>query len=100
MGRVTCQISISLDGFVAGPNQSLDNPLGEGGEHLHDWLFATETWQQMQGEGGGEKSPDSEVAREVMRGVGAYIMGRKMFGGGPGEWDPEWHGWWGDDPPY
>jgi dihydrofolate reductase len=100
MGMVTCQISISLDGFVAGPNQSLDNPLGEGGMRLHDWLFATETWQQRYGEGPGEKSPDSEVAHELMQGVGAYIMGRNMFGGGPGPWDMAWHGWWGDDPPY
>jgi len=100
MGRVTCQISISLDGFVAGPNQSLDNPIGEGGMRLHDWLFATASWRRQQGEEGGVDSADSEVVDEVGQGVGAYIMGRKMFGGGSGRWDQEWKGWWGDDPPY
>ena len=97
---VTCQISISLDGFAAGPNQSLDNPLGEGGEHLHDWLFATERWKLAYGEGAGEAGPDSQVADEVIQGIGAYIMGRNMFGGGHGAWDPAWKGWWGDNPPY
>ncbi len=100
MGRVTCQISISLDGFVAGPNQSLDNPIGEGGMRLHDWLFATASWRRQQGDEGGVDSADSEVVDEVGQGVGAYIMGRKMFGGGSGRWDQEWKGWWGDDPPY
>ncbi len=100
MGRVTCQISISLDGFVAGPNQSLDNPIGEGGMRLHDWLFATASWRRQHGEEGGVDSADSEVVDEVGQGVGAYIMGRKMFGGGSGRWDQEWKGWWGDDPPY
>jgi dihydrofolate reductase len=100
MSIVTCQISISLDGFVAGPNQSLDNPLGEGGMRLHEWVFPTRGWRRMQGQEGGEDGPDSEVFEEVSRGVGAYIMGRKMFGGGPGEWDQAWRGWWGDDPPY
>ena len=100
MGLVTCQISISLDGFVAGPNQSLDNPLGEGGLRLHEWVFPTRGWRRMEGQEGGEDGPDSEVVEEVSRGVGAYIMGRKMFGGGPGEWDREWKGWWGPDPPY
>jgi len=100
MGMVTCQISISLDGFVAGPNQSIDNPIGEGGMRLHDWVFATASWRRQQGLEGGVNSADSEVAAEVVQGVGAYIMGRKMFGGGPGPWDPEWKGWWGDEPPY
>ena len=100
MGLVTCQISISLDGFVAGPNQSLDNPLGEGGLRLHEWVFPTRGWRRMEGQEGGEDGPDSEVVEEVSRGVGAYIMGRKMFGGGPGERDREWKGWWGPDPPY
>ena len=71
MGIVTCQISISLDGFVAGPNQSLDNPIGEGGMRLHDWVFATASWHRQHGEGGGENSADSEVVDEVLRGVGA-----------------------------
>ena len=100
MSRVTCQISISLDGFVAGPNQSLENPLGEGGLSLHEWAFATASWREQQGQTGGARSADSEVIDEVSRNVGAYIMGRKMFGGGDGPWDQAWKGWWGDDPPY
>jgi dihydrofolate reductase len=100
MGKVTCQISISLDGFVAGPNQSLDNPIGEGGMRLHDWLFATAGWRRGHGEDGGEEGPDSEVVDELALGIGAYIMGRNMFGGGSGPWDEEWRCWWGDDPPY
>ena len=97
---MTCQISISLDGFAAGPNQSLDNPIGEGGMRLHEWVFTTAAWRRQEGQEGGEDGPDSDVAAEVSQGIGAYIMGRKMFGGGPGEWDQEWRGWWGDDPPY
>jgi dihydrofolate reductase len=97
---VTCQISISLDGFVAGPNQSLENPIGEGGMRLHDWVFATAGWRRQHGEEGGEDGVDSEVIDEVMQGVGAYIMGRHMFGGGSGPWDPDWRGWWGEEPPY
>ncbi|HVS49730.1 MAG TPA: dihydrofolate reductase family protein [Candidatus Dormibacteraeota bacterium] len=100
MGIVTCQISISLDGFVAGPNQSIENPIGEGGMRLHDWVFATASWRRQHGEDAGADGADSEVADEVVQGVGAYIMGRKMFGGGSGGWDLEWKGWWGDEPPY
>jgi dihydrofolate reductase len=100
MGLVTCQISISLDGFVAGPNQSIENPIGEGGMRLHDWVFATASWRRQQGEEGGADSADSEVLDEAIQGVGAYIMGRKMFGGGSGPWDEDWNGWWGDEPPY
>jgi dihydrofolate reductase len=100
MGRVTCQISISLDGYVAGPNQSLDNPIGEGGLRLHDWVFATAGWRRQHGEDGGEDSADSEVVDELNQGVGAYVMGRNMFGGGSGVWNEDWTGWWGDDPPY
>src|SRR5213079_793428 len=100
MSRVTCQISISLDGFVAGPNQSIDNPIGEGGMRLHEWLFETAAWRRQQGLAGGAASPDSEVVDEVVRDVGAYIMGRKMFGGGDGPWDESWRGWWGEEPPY
>jgi dihydrofolate reductase len=100
MGKVTCQISISLDGFVAGPNQSLESPIGEGGMRLHDWVFATSSWRRQHGEDGGVDGADSDVADELFRDVGAYIMGRKMFGGGPGRWNQEWKGWWGDEPPY
>src|SRR5258708_30610535 len=100
MGIVICQISISVDGLGGGPKQSLDNPLGEGGLRLHEWVFPTAAWRRMQGQEGGEDGPDSDVAAEVSEGVGAYIMGRKMFGGGPGEWDQEWKGGVGGDPPY
>ena len=100
MSNVTCQISISLDGFVAGPNQSLENPIGEGGLRLHEWVFATASWREQEGQTGGERSVDSEVVDELFENVGAYIMGRKMFGGGDGAWDSSWKGWWGDDPPY
>ena len=97
---VTCQISISLDGFAAGPNQSLDNPLGEGGLRLHEWVFPTASWRRQEGQEGGEDSPDSDVAGEVAQGIGAYIMGRNMFGAGRGDWDAAWRGWWGENPPY
>ena len=100
MGIVTCQISMSLDGFVAGPNQSLENPIGEGGMRLHEWVFPTAGWRRQQGMDGGEDGPDSEVVEEGAHGIGAYIMGRNMFGGGPGSWNQDWRGWWGDDPPY
>src|SRR3954452_4629741 len=100
MTHVTCQMSISLDGFVAGPDQSLDNPIGEGGMRLHEWMFATRAWRSHQGREGGESGVDSTVAESLISGSGAYIMGRKMFGGGDGPWDESWTGWWGDDPPY
>ena len=100
MSSVTCHISISLDGFVAGPNQSVENPIGEGGMRLHQWVFETASWRKQQGLEGGAHSVDSEVADEVVRNVGAYIMGRRMFGGGSGQWDETWTGWWGDEPPY
>ncbi|MEA2394752.1 MAG: hypothetical protein QOJ82_2643 [Solirubrobacteraceae bacterium] len=100
MSSVTCQISMSLDGFVAGPNQSIDNPIGEGGMRLHEWAFATDTWRAQHGSEGGEHNADAEVVDEVFRGVGAYIMGRRMFGGGDGPWDETWTGWWGEDPPF
>ena len=100
MNSVTCQISISLDGFVAGANQSLENPLGEGGMRLHEWLFATAAWRRQHGGEGGEPNLDSDIVDEAVANVGAYIMGRRMFGGGDGAWDPAWRGWWGEDPPF
>ena len=100
MNSVTSQLSVSLDGYVAGPNQSVDNPLGEGGLRLHQWALATAAWREQHGGRGGEHNVDSEVAEQVMKGNGAYVMGRKMFGGGDGAWDEDWRGWWGDDPPY
>ena len=100
MNSVTCQISISLDGFVAGPNQSTDDPIGVGGMRLHEWVFATSSWREQHGLEGGEHNADAEVVEELVRGVGAYIMGRKMFGGGDGSWDETWTGWWGEEPPF
>jgi dihydrofolate reductase len=100
MSSVTCQISISLDGFVAGPNQSVDNPIGEGGMRLHEWALATDSWRRQHGLDGGAHNADAEVVDEVVQGVGAYIMGRGMFGGGDGPWDGSWRGWWGEDPPF
>ena len=100
MSLVTCQISMSLDGFVAGPNQSPENPIGEGGMRLHEWALATAGWREQHGLEGGERGADSAVVDEVSAGIGAYVMGRRMFGGGDGPWDESWTGWWGDDPPY
>jgi dihydrofolate reductase len=100
MSAVTCNISMSLDGFAAGPNQSFENPLGEGGMRLHEWAFATATWQAQHGSDGGERNADAEVVDEAVQGVGAFVMGRRMFGGGDGPWDETWTGWWGEDPPY
>jgi dihydrofolate reductase len=100
MSKVTCQISTSLDGFVAGPNQSLENPIGEGGMRLHQWLFETASWREQHGLEGGARTADSEVVDGLVQNVGAYIMGRKMFGGGAGPWNEAWTGWWGDEPPY
>ena len=100
MHSVTCHIAISLDGYVAGPNQSVQDPIGEGGMRLHEWLFETDSWRRQQGLGDGERTADSEVVDEVTRDVGAYIMGRKMFGGDAGPWDEAWTGWWGENPPY
>jgi dihydrofolate reductase len=100
MSQVIAEISISLDGFAAGPNQGQEHPLGEGGERLHQWVIPTESWRSLHGMEGGEKGPDDDVAAEFGRGIGAYIMGRNMFGPGRGEWDESWRGWWGEDPPY
>src|SRR3712207_229803 len=93
MSTVTSRIGISLDGYVAGPNQTKTDPLGERGERLHDWAFPPE---------GQEVHPtDTRVLERCRSGIGAYIMGRNMFAGpGPGPWAPDWRGWWGDDPPY
>jgi dihydrofolate reductase len=100
MSFVNSHIAISLDGFVAGPNQSFENPIGEGGMRLHEWVFATDSWQEQHGSTGGVRNQDAEVVEEVVAGVGAYIMGRKMFGGSAGSWDLGWKGWWGDEPPF
>jgi len=101
MSKVRAQISVSADGYVAGPNQSKQNPLGEGGESLHDWVVALKAWREPHGKEGGEVNESSSVVEESKANVGAEIMGRGMFGGGPGPWPEEpWNGWWGDDPPF
>ena len=102
MAQLNIDITTSLDGFVAGPNQSPDNPLGEGAGSLHDWAFQTAAFRAAHGGEGGETGPDDDLARELQTRYGAEIMGRNKFGGGPGPWDPDepWNGWWGDDPPF
>jgi dihydrofolate reductase len=101
MSNVRVHISLSADGYVAGPNQSPENPLGEGGESLHDWLVPLRAWREPHGLEGGEVNESTPVAEESMANVGAEIMGRGKFGGGPGPWgDDPWPGWWGDDPPF
>jgi dihydrofolate reductase len=101
MTIVRSTISVSLDGYVAGPNQSAENPLGEGGERLHDWAIATEGWRKQHGREGGTTGPDSDITERHFEGIGAHIMGRNMFGPpSGGAWDQDWKGWWGDDPPY
>ncbi|NJC14971.1 dihydrofolate reductase [Micromonospora profundi] len=97
---VISQLSISLDGYVAGPEQSLQDPLGRGGLQLHEWVFGLDTWRAQHGLTGGERNIDAEVVDEMTRDIGAYIMGRRMFGGGGGDWDESWQGWWGDEPPF
>jgi dihydrofolate reductase len=96
------RISISLDGFVAGPNQSEANPLGEGGEGLHEWAVELAAWRKPHGREGGEVNASSGVMERAQANVGAQLMGRGMFGGGPGPWAAEdpWNGWWGDEPPF
>jgi dihydrofolate reductase len=95
-------ISVSLDGFVAGPNPSVDEPLGEGGEQLHEWLVETRAWRDMNGVEGGETGPESDMVAEYVGRQGATVMGRRMFSGGAGPWedDPNANGWWGDEPPF
>ena len=101
MGKVRFNVSISLDGFMAGPDQSEANPLGVGGMDLHKWLFDMETWRSSHGEPGGRVDASEPVVSELETGYGAVVMGRNMFGPIRGEWgeDP-WRGWWGDNPPY
>jgi dihydrofolate reductase len=102
MGMLTLDISMSLDGFVAGPNPSLEHPLGEGGEGLHEWVVAVASWRERHGLSGGETNVDNEVTEETLRSTGATVMGRRMFSGGEGPWedDPNADGWWGDEPPF
>jgi dihydrofolate reductase len=102
MARLTLNISMSLDGYIAGPNPTLEEPLGQGGEQLHEWVIAVAAWREAHGMSGGEKSVDDDVSKEIIDSVGASVMGRKMFSGGSGPWedDPKADGWWGDEPPF
>ena len=93
---------MSLDGFVAGPSQSVDNPLGIGGMRLHQWAFPLTVWRAMHGLQGGEVNESTPVVEESLANIGATVMGRNMFGGHPGPWNPgkPWNGWWGSNPPF
>jgi dihydrofolate reductase len=102
MAKLKLDISTSLDGFVAGPNQTLEQPLGKGGERLHEWAFATAGFRRMHGLAGGETNVDNDIVEETLRNTGATVMGRRMFSGGEGPWqdDPNADAWWGDEPPF
>lgn len=101
MGKVKCQISISADGYLAGPNQSEEHGLGDGGEALHEWAFKLRYFQEIHGREGGEGGVSDDVVREASAGEGAVVMGRNMFGPVRGPWtEPLWNGWWGDEPPF
>jgi dihydrofolate reductase len=102
MTTLFAQISMSLDGYVAGPNPTLDEPLGEGGEQLHEWAFALKEWREPHGREGGDTNASSEVVAQSLERTGAAIIGRRMFSGGAGPWedDPNANGWWGDEPPF
>jgi dihydrofolate reductase len=102
MSKLRLRISISLDGFVAGPNQSRENPLGVGGMRLHEWALPLKVWRSSHGLEGGEVNESTRVVEESVANIGATIMGRNMFGGHPGPWDSSrpWNGWWGSNPPF
>jgi dihydrofolate reductase len=103
MPRLKLDISMSLDGYIAAPDQTLEDPLGKGGMRLHEWVFGLKSFREQHGMDGGEStSPDNEIVAEITRGIGAVVMGRKMFSGGEGPWegDPNADAWWGDDPPF
>jgi dihydrofolate reductase len=102
VSKLRFTISMSLDGFIAGPRQSVENPIGVGGMRLHEWVFPLRPWRAMHGMEGGEANESSRVVDESLAGLGATIMGRNMFGGHPGPWDAKrpWNGWWGDNPPF
>lgn len=100
MTKLTFDITMSLDGFIAGPNQTTEQPLGEGGKRLHEWVYGLRTWREKLDMEGGVTNRDSEILEESVATTGAVIMGRGMFGGGDGPWDESWQGFWGDEPPY
>ena len=101
MTKLRLEIAISLDGFTAGPNQSEEHPLGIGGGQLHEWAFRLAAWREPHGMEGGEINASTEVVEKALENIGAVVMGRNMFGGGPGAWgEAPWDGWWGEDPPF
>src|SRR3954468_15630789 len=102
MSNVFADITMSLDGYVAGPDPSLEEPLGKNGEELHEWAFASQAWQESHGHEGRERNVASEAIAAAVAGSGAHIMGRRMFSNGSGPWedDPKANGWWGDEPPF
>src|SRR5262249_24465505 len=101
MNKVKLTMMMSFDGYVAGPDQSREEPLSRGGEALHEWLFGTRAFHEVQKSGGGTPGPDNEIARGILENVGATIRGRNMFGPVRGPWpDESWKGWWGSNPPY
>jgi dihydrofolate reductase len=102
MTKLTLDISMSLDGLIAGPDAGFEKPLGEGGEDLHEWVFGLKAWREPHGEAGGEENRDSDVIAEAVASNGAVVMGRRMFSGGSGPWedDPGADGWWGEEPPF
>jgi dihydrofolate reductase len=100
MSKLRINITMSLDGYVAGPNQSMKDPLGVGAEALHDWVVNLAAFKEMHGGKGGVINANTAIMQEMFQNVGAVIMGRNMFGGGPGPWKPDWKGWWGENPPY
>ena len=101
MAKLRFEVSMSVDGFTAGPNQSEEHPLGIGGGELHEWAFKLAAWRKTHGLEGGEVNASSELAEKSLENIGATVMGRNMFGGGPGPWgENPWDGWWGEDPPF
>jgi dihydrofolate reductase len=103
VSKLRFSISMSVDGYVAGPDQSLQDPLGKRGEELHEWVFSLSSWQEAHGGEGGDEDPvDARFGDAWSTNTGAYIMGRNMFGPVRGTWESSepWHGWWGEDPPY
>jgi dihydrofolate reductase len=102
VAKLRFRIAMSLDGYAAGPHQSKENPLGIGGNQLHQWAYPLAAWRAMHGLEGGEVNESTRVVEESLANIGATIMGRNMFGGHPGPWDSRkpWNGWWGDNPPF
>jgi dihydrofolate reductase len=102
VSKLILDLTMSLDGFVAGPNRTVESPLGDGGEHLHEWMIGLASFRERHGGSGGTRNADDELVSEAVDATGAVLMGRRMFSGGEGRWedDPVADGWWGDNPPF